>query len=272
MQATPCGISWDTPTSWNMSSDTSSITKDLLDPTRLWVPETMVVKAQKEYEAPIVRAGTTHAEALIDFLRSPQAVGATCPPGFATAQGSRVGLPACIKRVPGQGLSLARDIRDAFTSKSSADGSLLGKVRIESVTPREQLPINEQKIFDASVERYKSLADGDVWRAAVLAEEAALEAKRIEKATNEECGLPYTTEPQDTFDAEGREYGKRVEAAVDWNRPSLPVVYETAPDGGWMSLATVECEVISERLKQKEALSAGEWEVVGKGKRGRGGR
>ena len=120
------------------------ILKLLSDPCRIWLPESMAVVIPPEYPQPIVKAGETQTEALIEYLKSPAADSAMAPPGFGAACGSEAGLPLWTNRVPGQDLYGARNIFEAFQKKTGESGDALGVAKFlpikgpkgETNTPR----------------------------------------------------------------------------------------------------------------------------------------
>jgi hypothetical protein len=91
----------------------------LTDPRRLWLSITCANIVLPEYEKPVVRAGSTHSEALIEFVQSDHVpVGTLPPPGFGVAIGDSRGLPSFLQRVPGASLPLGKDVFLAFSEES----------------------------------------------------------------------------------------------------------------------------------------------------------
>ena len=237
--------------------------KHLVDPSRIWLPRRMVLDVGSEYEKPVVRTGSTHAEALLDLLRSPMAANSTCPPGFGAPVGHSDGLPAPLQRVPGGGLELARDLFEAFIHKPVYGGDHLGPVLSPAKAPTAHHPFDEQSIFDATIDRFRDYTDGNVWEAMKMAQEQVERMMEIEAPANASHGRPHIVDVHDQIDVEGRDFRRRAEAAEEWNRPVLEVPYEMGEAGRWKSLLTVQHEILSKRLKELSADSAvqGQWEV-----------
>ena len=230
----------------------------LHDPTRHWVPETCVERAPPVYEDPVVRAGATHSEALIDLLKSTHAALASAPLGFGAAAGTIYGLPKWLGRIPGQDLDQARNLFDAFQQPSAQIAATLGKkfplpnrrAWFEGKMPAKDVLL--QKTCDSQA--YSE----DIWAAARSAKEAARKAIAEESEMNEEEGLPLSLDPQDFFDLEGREYRRRMERASAWNRLPLRPLLDTNSDGTWRSKATIQLEVL---LEQASDDDEGEWQL-----------
>jgi hypothetical protein len=224
------------------------------NPTMLRYPETMIPTVTQEYEEPVVRAGATHAEALIEFLYSPQAAGAAAPPGFAAPPASRYGLPKNLKRVPGASLDCSQAILDAFSTASTyAHRNLLPPSSLRAglgQAPAAATPLDEEEIINGICGEAN-----DVWAAARQAKQTALTVVQTETASNTNIARPYLLDETDVFDPEGRDYRKRALAAAPWNRPLLHEYYETGVNGEWRSMATVKLELLDRKVPEldKEA-------------------
>ncbi|TKA81354.1 hypothetical protein B0A49_00261 [Cryomyces minteri] len=210
----------------------------LFDATKFWLPPVCVQRpslnageeaeaaVRTPYDNPIVRAGTSHAQALVEFLRSPHAANAAPPPGFGADVGSTDGLPWFVRpqHVPGRGLGLARDIFEAFTNRGTGNGSLLGARKLVEHTKPRPKPIKEHD----SIKHLGNLGPPDPadpyawdkdpidssWGAAHTLRSQLRMAVEKEIETNREEGLPYQFGIHDVFDPEGRDYRRRVEGAA----------------------------------------------------------
>lgn len=71
------------------------------DRSKLWMPSTYIAtQLHPADDGPVVRAGTSHRQALVEFLQSPQAKGQSPPLGFGAMPGTSEGLPEWVGRVP----------------------------------------------------------------------------------------------------------------------------------------------------------------------------
>ncbi|KAF2169015.1 hypothetical protein M409DRAFT_52987 [Zasmidium cellare ATCC 36951] len=217
----------------------AALLQQTMDPMALWVPATCARIFQEDYPDPIVRAGTTYAEALIEFLQFSRCKDATPPPGFGAAVGSEHGLPSWLGRVRGAGLSNARNIYEAFQVKTGS-GALLGELSTTYHPP---------PIIDSAKPNYAALVRQaldeqkrqGIEKVAVQAEQVRdilLKNIATEVELNANQGLPSLTRLTDLMDPEGREYRQRVEATPEWNRPDLQFTPTVKVDGAWKSVAT----------------------------------
>ncbi|KAL2357697.1 hypothetical protein BJ546DRAFT_836567 [Cryomyces antarcticus] len=250
------------------SSVAEEVLNQLFDATKFWLPPVCVqqpLRSEGEeaeaavrtpYDNPIVRAGTSHAQALVEFLQSPHAANAAPPPGFGADVGSTDGLPWFIRpqHVPGRGLGLARDIFEAFKNRSTSNGSLLGPRKlVRHIMPRPKPNEEHDTIKHVGDLGPPDPADplawdkdpiSGSWGAAHTLRSQLRMAVEKEIETNRKEGLPYRFDIHDVFDPEGREYRRRVEGAAPWNRPQLPDVPKTNEDGTWKSIATVALDTV----------------------------
>lgn len=239
------------------ADDVRKVLQRLFDPTQFWFPTSMMDPQSQHqmYESPIVRAGTTHAEALLEFISTDACTrGSMPPPGFGVSVGHSDGLPAVLRRVPGAGLNLARNIFEAFKVRPPIDRCSLGPVvtlqRTTFIAPPPK-PRNREWYFrhacrvelDSARSHQGTATDvGHIARVRF----AQLVAEEIK--VNERDGLPSLTDLQDVFDLEGREYRRRVEATPAWNRPVLPFVPMTHRDGSWLSINTFTLAALDDPL------------------------
>ena len=250
------------------------ILRQMHDPTRLWVPADCVQKVSTIYDDLVVRAGTTHAEALVEFLNSRLTTKVLLPPaGFGAEPGDTSGLPKWLKRVPGAGLDQARNLFDGFQQANVQAGSLLGSPQdLPSTTGwMMQHPPSPRTLRDEAATAQQDNGwvahDGDRWKMAHYAFFDAERALKREKEMAAEQGPPCSLDLRDVFDLEGREYGRRVKKAKAWNRPPFAPKVTVNKDGGQVkSLAAMQVEVLKETVEQNEGFE----EVVGKKRKNRG--
>lgn len=226
----------------NLMEDQRLVMKRILDPTKLVVPATMVLPGPSAaFEDPVVRSGSTHAEALIEFLRSLHAAGVVSPLGFAAASDTRYGLPVRFGRIPGRDLDGARAIFEAFDCQSpTADAALLPKSTIQEglglVPTARSSSVDEQATIMAAV---RATGQENVWDALPLAKAAVSATVDGEEWMVTQSGHPYFLDDTDVFDPDGKQYRKLADAVEPWNRPVLQEYYERGPEGQWKSTATV---------------------------------
>ncbi|KAK5116388.1 hypothetical protein LTR62_007935 [Meristemomyces frigidus] len=213
------------------------VLQDMLDPTLLCMPHTMVLPAPARHDTPVVRAGSTYSEALIDLLRSLHTTGMQPPPGFLAPRGDPDGLPERLNRYAGQDLPDANAIRSAYNRKSSRQPG--GVPRRLSRSENEKTYLEFQREKDAFIANIV----GD---------------HKDNENLNAAEGRPVSFDKSDVFDPEGRNYRKRARLAQDWNQPGIVEGYEVAANGEWMSLATVKEKTLNERLQLEES----DWDVT----------
>lgn len=182
------------------------------DPTRMIVSKECVWAADVVYHDPIVRAGSTSSEALLEWLQA-QADGLPGPPpGFGAAPGDEDGLPAWMQRVPGKGLEQARNIFDAFQQQGQEGGNHLGKPQDVPQTTgwlKENVPSSEalfKEAYSAHDYHQPGEPESDVWELAWSARYQADGQLTEEREKEAAEGLPYSLHLHDYFDLEGREY------------------------------------------------------------------
>lgn len=252
------------------NSRAKDVLLNLYDPTRLWVPEECVQKVDNVYEDPIVRAGTTHSEALVEFLRSPQAAGATVPPGFGSAPGDKEGLPKWLDTVPGVGLDQARNIFDSLQQRPGQTPNHLGKTQALPRTTgwlTNGAP-NLNVIFQEILPAQRAAIGADVtdqWLKAYSNRFDVEMTLGLEEEKIKEEGLPYSLDTQDFFDLEGREYRRRMKQSQDWNRPPFQPMLTLEQNGKLKSLAAIRSEVLRDQARVPDPT--GFEEVVGKKRR-----
>lgn len=223
------------------------ILKRMHDPKRISVSKDCVQPVDNIYDHPIVRAGSTSSEALLEWLSSQSDDLAGPPPGFGAAPGDQDGLPTWLKRVPGKGLGQARKLFDAFQQPGPEAGKHLGKPQDVPETtgwPMNQLP-SLDALFKETYEahNHSDPLKGDVWDMAWTATYMGDRVLTEEKEKEAAEGLPYSLHLHDYFDLEGREYRQRAERAQCWNRPAFePKLAVTGMEAssrwrpcGWMS-------------------------------------
>ncbi|EGP85544.1 uncharacterized protein MYCGRDRAFT_94223 [Zymoseptoria tritici IPO323] len=196
----------------------------LTDPRRLWLPVSCANLIEEEYEGPVVRAGTTQSEALLEFALSEHVVaGTTPPPGFGAAIGSGEGLPGFLKRRPGTNLPLAKEIYKALSSKRSSIRNTSGAATtmVEGREPRvTQSDLTPKQMAEKAVEEiiktmWCSREQVDDWLLAHYAKQDVQAEIDKEEEINLMHGLPSVVDHGDVFDPEGREYRRMVEGAAD---------------------------------------------------------
>ncbi|KAK4500031.1 hypothetical protein PRZ48_008217 [Zasmidium cellare] len=192
-----------------------------MDPLSLWWPTSCAEVLPEVYQSPIIRAGTTHAEALIELLNSSICRGSSPPPGFGAALNSVQGLPTMVGRIPGSGLEHARAIFEAHQQKTRTGDELGDVVTLPKATSTSS---SQEPDYEALVqEKITTLTNR--WRGAdylvvvrwvrdVLSLKCA-----TEDSHNKMFGRPGALDPEDLYDPEGREYRRRAEKTLPWNRP-----------------------------------------------------
>ncbi|GAB7358268.1 hypothetical protein MBLNU230_g0418t1 [Neophaeotheca triangularis] len=227
--------------------------KDLYDPRKFWVPTTCAKVTNplpnlEQYEDPIVRAGATHIEALIEFLKSraDQARTTSPPEGFGAPSGTPDGIPLLYVRHVGRSIPLAWNL---FAVLSGQPDHVVWSLGQRTVTHQERLVnMRKQQEFPERevIERVNaakelltsaqdSLFDSEdlkrLWRA------NATEAAR-ERQLNAASGRPAQLDTSDLCDPEGREYRRRRDVAASWNRPPIVYMPSVTNSGHWKSQAT----------------------------------
>lgn len=236
------------------ASSQTYVLRAIQDPTRLSVSGDCVQKVDPIYEDPIVRAGTTHSEALLELLKSSKCSATHPPPGFGAGKGDPNGLPAWINRVPGKGLDQARNLFEAFEHHDKDMLKNLGNP--QSLPPQtigwlmESAP-DPDKLFEEALEPYResSFHNRDDWSVANFAKYDAEKALEAVEEKNAEEGLPYSLDTRDCFDLEGREYQRRAEQAQAWNRPLLAPKITLNDDGRLQSLAALRMDVLGDEKR-----------------------
>lgn len=222
------------------------------DPTRLTVSKECVQRVDGIYEEPVVRAGMTHSEALLDLLRSAHIDTVKPPAGFGVAPGDSNGLPAWIGRIPGQDLDQVRNIFEAFEQHDKQAAKRLGECEaMPQSTGWLMEGLDPDRVFEEAWKAFEDnlSADGDQWTMAALAKYKAQQAVEMERLKTVEEGLPYSLDTHDFFDLEGREYQRRVESAESWNRPELQPTFTLNQDGTVKSLATMQLQVLNDKSR-----------------------
>lgn len=235
-----------------------------------WPPETCAQILPEEYPDPIVRAGTTHIEALIQLLKSPLCRDTSPPPGFGADPGSKQGLQETLGRVPGSGLENAREIFEAYQKKTGS-GNALGKLRRVAHTTRTK--DDDDPDYEALVrEKIDSIPEcwgSNKWESAAVVRSQLLKQIQKEEELNNKYGKPSYPDSTDVFDPEGREYRRRVEATAAWNRPVMTGIPRTNEDGTWRSTATEMLKALDKLVPPESPKRAAAWEEVSSKRRRR---
>ncbi|KAK4615737.1 hypothetical protein CLAFUW4_09866 [Fulvia fulva] len=239
------------------------------DPNMLWYPESCATIIKQDRPGPVVRAGTTHAQALLEFVKAPHAAGASPPPGFAAAPGSSLGLPVDLGRLPGSTLQLGRNIFNAFDANTGDSGELLGPLESLPILPAYQ---TEQRFnpHDLARQLIEARADGNVWDIVEGVRTGLINDIAEEKRLNAKLGLPGPINFNDIWDPYGRQYRAAVEATPEWNRPELPDLPLLGKNGEWQSVSTLALKALEEIAPQETEKETEAWKCIalGGGKRG----
>ncbi|KAF2158872.1 hypothetical protein M409DRAFT_61293 [Zasmidium cellare ATCC 36951] len=238
--------------------------RQMTDPTRFWVPETCAVILEDEHSEPIVRAGISHAEALINFLKSPKAAGLLPPRAFGQEYRHSQNRPRALPKslggvIPGGHTPAARNIFDAFPKHDDkqAVGDDLGEPVELPKPPKcissDTISMKARAENMIMMKRTRGVPNAEYEVRAELAQQVVEEYR-----LNADEGLPSTTDFRDVWDPEGLEYRKMVEASPEWNKPAMEVP-QTRPNEGWMSVATETLGVVNRIIEWQETWQYKSW-------------
>ncbi|KAF2088758.1 hypothetical protein K490DRAFT_55387 [Saccharata proteae CBS 121410] len=198
------------------------------DPRKLYWPD-ICLKGGPNFEGRVpkkfvIRAGTSHVEALIEFLQSPEGKNMAPPPGFGAPIGHHLGLPPEYHCVPGSELPHGLAIYKAFklgpTDSVSDDSWFYDRDDLEHLWVKARVDRNgvSDVVIEEQLIKLCGEQDGQYRTLKALYRvksnlQEEVDSEKAAERTKFPAGFPAISDRDDIYDPEGTKYRDSAMAA-----------------------------------------------------------